>query len=177
MLATLVVLGGCRERSASNSREMLDAAGLLIDPCAGNSLRPGAGAPAQGVWLSESASGGRVLVRIGPARSDDNLLVVTRPVESLEVGASGDTIRARLDAATVALEPVPPLGSLGTAGSNPDSSAGSARAATYRVTGFVRLAAYESCPISDRGSRVRYLRRDRAGQIVTDVMLHRVAEQ
>jgi hypothetical protein len=115
---------------------------------------------------------------IGPALPDDRALVVTRPVESVEVNAAGDTIRHRREAATVSLELLPPPGlvTLGgglTAGSTDSSHA----AATYAVAPHIRLAAYEPCVTSGRGPRIRYLRRDTAGRIITDVMLRRASPQ
>jgi hypothetical protein len=180
-LGTMLVLSaslGCRERSAvRDPRPVLDAAGLVADPCAGDSLRPAAGAPAQGVWLNEQARGARVAVMIGPPTADEQALVVTRPVESMEVTPESDTIRHRLDAAKVSLELLPPPGSLGADSLPIDSTVRSPPAATYAVSANVRLAAYEPCVTSNRGPRVRYLRRDAAGQIVTDVMLYRASEQ
>jgi len=177
-MAALVGLVSCRERSAlPGSHQVLDAGGLLVDPCVGDSLRPAAGAPGQGRWLYESAAGGRVVATIGQALADDRALVVTRPVEIVEVAADGDTVRFHLDAAKVSLESLPALGSLGTGAVSPDSIASSQLAATYAVSALVRLAAYEPCAMSHRGPRIRYLRRDSAGRIVTDVMLSRASDQ
>jgi hypothetical protein len=50
-------------------------------------------------------------------------------------------------------------------------------AATYAASPDVRLASYEPCATSLRGPRIRYLRRDATGRIVTDVMLHRASGQ
>jgi hypothetical protein len=94
------------------------------------------------------------------------------------VSAAGDTIRHRVRAATVSLELLPPLGSVtlgGTAVADPAASPHPA--ATYALSTRVRLAAYEPCVTSRNGPRIRYLRRDAAGRIVTDVMLHRASEQ
>ena len=115
---------------------------------------------------------------IGPPRSANGALVVTRPVESVEVGATGDTIRHRVTAATVSLELLPSLGPIALGDSAPgDSAVGAQPAATYTLSPRVQLAAYEACVSSDRGPRIRYLRRDAAGRIVTDVLLHRASEQ
>ena len=160
-----------------DSRPVHNAAGAIADPCAGDSLLPAAGAPAQGLWSYEPPAGGRVVAMIGPTLADDRALVVTRPVETVEVGATGDTLRYHLDAAKVSLELVPPLNSLGTGVVRPGSAAPPHPAATYAVSAFVRLAAYEPCATGSRGPRIRYLRRDATGQIVTDVMLHRMSEQ
>jgi hypothetical protein len=181
ILITLVAPVACRERDAL--RGSVPSAGELADPCAGDSLRPAAAAPAHGLWLYEQPSPDargtrRVAAMIGPPRSDERALVVTRPVESVEVSASGDTIRYRAAAATVSLELLP--------ASDPDTidrrdladaTVSAHPAATYSVSSRVRLAAYEPCATSGRGPRIRYLRLDAAGRIVTDVMLHRASEQ
>ena len=116
-----IALGGCQEQKAL--RESLAAtAGDQGDACAGDTLRPAAAAPAEGLWLFEGASSvQRVAARIGPPQANDKALVVTRPVETVEVSVAGDTIRHRLDAATVSLELLPPLGSRAPGG---DSMAG-----------------------------------------------------
>lgn len=176
--AAFLALVSCRERSATaDSLAVRSAAGLVADTCAGDSLRPAAGAPAQGLWLYESAAGSQVVATIGQALADDRALVVTRPVEIVEVTADGDTVRSHLDAAKVSLESLPSLGSLGTGTVSPDSTASAQPAATYAVSDLVRLAAYEPCAMSHRGPRIRYLRRDSAGRIVTDVMLSRASDQ
>lgn len=174
---TLAALGACRERGAgADAVPPVVSAGQLADACAGDSLRPAAAAPAQGLWLYEQASGKRVAAMIGPPHADDRALVVTHPVESMEISASGDTLRHRFDAATVSLELLPPLGALGGA-AEADSPVNAHPVATYAVSPGVRLAAYEPCATSRRGPRIRYIRRDSAGRIVTDVMLIRASEQ
>ena len=180
--ATLVALlapGGCGEgRTLSGSAPAVASVAELADRCAGDSLRPATAAPAQGLWLYEGRSGERVAAMIGPQRSDDRALMVSRPVETVEVSAAGDTIRHRAAAATVSLELLPGLGQVTLGDGTPaDSSASAHPAATYPVSARVRLAAYEACATSRRGPRVRYLRRDAAGRIVTDVMLHRASDQ
>jgi hypothetical protein len=128
--------------------------------------------------LYEQSSGERVAAMIGPPLPADRALVVSRQVESVEVSASGDTVRHRASAATVSLELLPPLGPVTLGGSPPaDSTVGAQPTATYALSPGVRLAAYEPCATSRRGPRVRYLRRDAAGRIVTDVLLHRASEQ
>ena len=174
---TLAPLGACQERQVvAESVPSVVSTGELSRACAGDSLRPAAAAPAQGLWLFERASGERVAAMIGPPRPDERALVITRSVESLEVSASGDTLRHRTGAATVSLELLPPLGSFGGEGVA-DSVATPHPAATYAISPRVRLAAYEPCVTSNGGPRIRYLRRDAAGRIVTDVMLHRASEQ
>ncbi len=174
-----VALVGCREgETVARSVPPVGSAGELAAACAGDSLRPATAAPAQGLWLYERPSGERVAAMIGPARSADGALVVTRPVETMEVSASRDTIRHRVAAATVSLELLPPLAAIVLGGSAAlDSAAGAHPAATYVLSPRVRLAAYEACATSRRGPRIRYLRRDAAGRVVTDVLLRRASEQ
>jgi hypothetical protein len=128
--------------------------------------------------LYERASGERVAAMIGPPRAGDGALVVARQVETVEVSAAGDTIRHRVPAATVSLELLPPLGrtALGSSASV-DSAVGTQPAATYALSARVRLAAYESCATNGDGPRIRYLRRDATGGVVTDVLLRRVSER
>ena len=171
-------LGGCREQKAPRE-SLVASASEPGDTCAGDTLRPAAAAPAEGLWLFEGASSvERVAARIGPPQANDKALVVTRPVETVEVSMAGDTIRHHVDAATVSLELLPPLGR-GTPGRDgmADSTVSTHPAATYAPSPRVRLAAYEPCATSSRGPRIRYLRRDVAGRIVTDVMLQRASEQ
>jgi hypothetical protein len=99
-----------------------------------------------------------------------------RPVEILEVTAA-DTIRERIHTAMVSLELLPTLGRapLGEAGA--DTTVSSHPAATYAPSLRIRLAAYEPCLTSNTGPRTRYLRRDTAGRIVTDVMLRRESDR
>ena len=179
-IVVLAMLVACRQREPlTESRPPAVSTGALADACAGDSLRPAVAAPAQGLWLYERPSSAeRVAAMIGPARADDRALVLTRPVESVEVSAAGDTIRHRLTAAAVSLELLPPLGPDASGGRVPENSAASTHpAATYAVSPRVRLAAYEPCAMSGRGPRIRYLRHDAAGRIVTDVMLRRASEQ
>lgn len=178
-MTALVALGGCRERDTlGGSVPAVALAGELAVACPGDSLRPATAAPAPGLWLFERPSGERVAAMIGPPRPDDRSLVVTRPVESVEVSASGDTIRHRAGAATVSLELLPPLGAVTLGDSIPTAEpAGTHPAATYALSPRAWLAAYEPCATSRRGPRVRYLRRDAAGRIVTDVLMHRASEQ
>jgi hypothetical protein len=119
----------------------------------------------------------RVAALIGPPRSGEGTLVVTRPVETVEATPRGDTIRNRLEAASVTLELLPAIGPEMSGTGRPDTLVGSRPAATYAVSPRVRLAAYEPCATSHRGPRLRYLRRDSTGRIVTDVMLRRTSDQ
>ena len=177
-MLVLSAVPGCRERSvAREPSPPVVSTGQLADGCADDSLRPAVAAPAQGLWLNERAFAGRVAAMIGPATPDEQALVVTRPVESVEVSESGDTTRYRAGAAKVTLELLPPVGSLGADSMPAGSTAAPHPAATYAVSAHVWLAAYEPCATSHRGPRIRYLRRDSAGRIVTDVMLYRASEQ
>jgi hypothetical protein len=115
---------------------------------------------------------------VGPQRTDDRSLIVTRPVETMEVTVAGDTIRHAAGAAAVTLELLPPFGAVAPSKSAPSDLAGGRHpAATYAVSSRVRVAAYEPCAAGSREPRIRYLRRDAAGRIVTDVLLHRTSEQ
>jgi len=179
-IVTLAALCACRDRQTLAQSLPADAsAGALVDACAGDSLRPSAAAPAEGLWIYERPrSRERVAARIGPPRPDDRALAVTRPVETVEMSVAGDTIRHRLAAATVSLELLPAPGSatLGS-GAAAGSAFGSSPAATYALTPRLHVAAYEPCATSGRGPRLRYLRRDSAGRIVADVMLRRASDQ
>jgi len=169
----------CRERKASQESLAVVSAGESGDRCGGDSLRPAAAAPAEGLWLYERPSSRqRVAARIGPPRPDDGKLVITRTVEIMEVTATADTIRQRLDTARVSLEILPALGRTTLGGDRlADSTVSSHPAATYAPSPHIRLAAYEPCVTSSRGPRTRYLRRDAAGRVVTDVMLTRASDR
>ena len=175
----LTMLVACREGQAlRESVPALASTGAVADLCVGDSLRPSAAAPAQGLWLYDGRpSRERVVAMIGPARQEARALVVTRPVESMEVSAAGDTIRHRLAAAIVSLELLPSIGGALGLGSVADSAVIAHPAATYAVSPNVLLAAYDPCVTSAQGPRIRYIRRDPKGRIVTDVMLRRASEQ
>ena len=179
MAIVAALLGGaCQERMATPTPSLLQSAGDARDVCSADSLRPAAAAPAEGLWLYERPdSKTRVAARIGPARPDDRKLVVMRPVEILEVTAEADTIRQRTDTAMVSLELLPALGRAALGDGSPDTTGGSHPAATYAPSPRIRLAAYESCITSNTGPRTRYVRRDTAGRIVTDVMLRRESDR
>ena len=129
--------------------------------CELDSVHPATGAPAEGLWgFEERATAHRVAVMIGPARSEVGATRVTRSVETLESRPGSDTIRHLSDTASVHLEFIPPL---------------ERPAAIYAVGPLVRLASYEPCG-PDRGQPlIRYLRLDRDGRVVTDVLLQREA--
>jgi len=83
----------------------------------------------------------------------------------------------------VRLELLPPL----RGGSRPDSGTGPSDeqheqhpadqhpAAVYAVTPLILLASYEPCAIGAAVPRLRYIRRDANGRVVTDVMLARTS--
>src|SRR4051812_8549793 len=105
-LMALAAFGACGDRQTQTFGESLPAVSSTGEPaaaCGGDSLRPAAAAPARGLWLY-SPSRERVAAMIGLPRPDDHALVVARRVETMEVSATGDTIRQRLDSATVSLE-------------------------------------------------------------------------
>ena len=171
------LLAACQERVATPAPSLVQSAGDAHSVCSGDSLRPAAAAPAEGLWLYERAnSKTRVAARIGPARPDDRKLVVMRPVEILEITAA-DTIRQRIDTAMVSLELLPALGQSPFGDGAPDTTLSSHPAATYAPSPRIRLAAYEPCITSNSGPRTRYLRRDAAGRVVTDVMLRRESDR
>ncbi len=180
--ATLAAAVACRDGSREGTARVMPAAnGALQDvapACAGDELRPTVAAPAPGLWTSEQAGRGkRVAVLIGPPRSDGRTLAVMHQVESVEIDLAGDTLRSRLDAARVHLELLPPPGMTTSDATSADTLAPSHQpTATYALSAHVRVAAYEPCLTSTRGPRVRYLRRDGKGGIITDVMLQRTSQ-
>ena len=147
--------------------------------CVGDSLRPTVAAPAPGLWTNErTATGQRVAVLIGPPRSDARTLAVMHQVESVEIEPAGDTLRSRLDAARVQLELLPPPGMATSRDATATDTLTPAQpTATYALSAHIRVAAYEPCLTSTRGPRVRYLRRDARGGIITDVMLMRTSHE
>jgi hypothetical protein len=128
--------------------------------CGVDSVRPSTGAPAEGLWAyADPATSHRVAARIGPSGSAAGATRVTRTVETLETRPGADTIRHASDTASVKLEFIPPF---------------DRAAAVYSIGPLVQLAAYEPC----RGHQeplIRYLRKDAAGRLTTDVLLHREA--
>jgi hypothetical protein len=180
VVATVATAGACRggETRGRALSALGGAGGDVALACVGDSLRPTVAAPAPGLWVDERPRAeGHVAVLIGPPRSDDRALAVVHPVESVEVEAAGDTLRSRLDRAIVHLELLPPPGA-----SADDDEKGAPRpraqpTATYALSPRVRVAAYEPCLTSSRGPRIRYLRRDARGRIITDVMLRRTSRE
>ena len=175
-MIALLATAGCAERETPGMKlSALVATGDLDPACAGDSLRPSAAAPAQGLWLyNRPLSEERVAAMIGPTHEDSRRLAVTRPVETVEIDAGGDTVRASIDTASVTLELLPPSGITTLGGKAADSTL-LQPAATYVLSARVRLAAYEPCATSSRAPHVRYIRRDASGKIVTDVMLLRAS--
>ena len=158
-----LLVGACDLRADRESP--IHAVGLNVAAvdvgCGADSVRPSSGAPAEGLWAyADSATSHRVAVRIGPIGGTVGATRVTRTVETLEARPGADTIRHVSDSASVQLEFIPPL---------------DRAAAVYAIGPLVRLAAYEPC----RGQQeplIRYLRKDAAGRVATDVLLHREAK-
>ena len=171
-------LVACRERRTPEGRApaAVSASGELA-LCVGDPLRPATAAPAQGLWVSDSTAskGGRVVALIGPPGSDDRTLKVRHLVEVIEIEPTGDTVRTRLDGATVTLELLPLLGADSLGGDSLGARASTQPAATYVLSRRIRLAAYEPCVTSAVGPLVRYLRLDSSGRAVTDVLLRRAS--
>ena len=185
LLLAALALGACTGHEVSKRATETPAASAEDRAaCMGDSLRPVAAAPAPGLWLGDAAASGvRVAAMIGPPQPNDRSLAVIRPVESMEVTTAGDTIHHRVAAASVSLELLPAPRGEGQRDATSADSVGRADggttqpAATYAPSPEVRLASYEPCATSSRGPRIRYLRRDARGRIVTDVMLHRASAQ
>jgi hypothetical protein len=149
-------------------------AGALETPTCGDSLRPATAAPAEGLWVYEQASVGRVAAMVSPSRVQPGEARVTRRVETIEVRPDGKTTRAAIDTAVVHLELLPaPTDSLGRvlAGVRPSPTP----AAVYAVSPRIVLASYEPCAVGGTTPRLRYLRRDGNGHPVIDVMLRRTS--
>ena len=169
------VLGsvGCRDRTPAAASAAPAAAIALEAPgCGDDSLRPATAAPAEGLWVFESASTGRVAAMVGPSQVRPGETRVVRRVETMETRLDGKTIRFALDTAVVHLELLPaPPDSLGRV----SAGARVAAAAVYAVSPRIILASYEPCAASGANPRLRYLRRDADGHTVIDVMLRRTS--
>ena len=109
---------------------------------------------------------------VGPARPADGSARILRRVETLEVKDGDSPLRRETDTASVRLEILPPfheaLASRDRASGDSDRPA-----ATYAVDALTLLASYEPCAASGELPRIRYIRRDARGGLVTDVMLRR----
>lgn len=158
-----LLVGACDPRADRESP--IHAAGLNVAAadvgCGADSVRPSSGAPAEGLWAyGDPATSHRVAARIGAIGITVGATRVTRTVETLEARPGADTIRHVSDSASVQLEFIPPL---------------DRAAAVYAIGPLVRLAAYESC-LGQQEPLIRYLRKDAAGRVTTDVLLHREAK-
>ena len=177
-MATLALgLVACGDRAALRPPAQQASFGAAdIVGCAGDSLRPVIAAPAQGRWVSESTdSAVNIAVLIGAAPLADSVWRITRPIESVETTRNGDTVRARVASVSVNLERLPIRVSAALGESTENSVVDSQSVAVYAVSPHIRLAAYEPCSATERAPRVRYVRRDSAGRVVTDVMLRRAS--
>ena len=157
----VLALGAC---DPSADREPpRDAVQLAVvqAECDSDSIHPATAAPAEGLWVHEDRSTlHRVAALVGPAQVAAGHTQLRRRVETLETRLGSDTVRQVSDTASVRLELVPPFAS---------------PAAVYPVGPLVLLASYEPCSPGLREPLIRYLRRDAMGQVVTDVLLQRVA--
>jgi hypothetical protein len=174
----MAAAAGCRETRAPIDGGAVAGFVALPEPpvtCTGDSLRPATAAPAEGLWVYEGPAGGRVAAMIGPPGSKSGEPRLTRPVATIETTPDGRTIRHALDTAVVRLELLPtPGGSLGTDSATRWTNGGQP-AAVYAVTRRILLASYEPCVVSHEPPRLRYLRRDAEGRVVTDVILERTS--
>ena len=161
VLASILTIGACELNAERDAPA--DAAQLTLGDaeCHYGSVRPAAGAPAEGLWVYEDRSTlHRVAAMIGPTQLSTGSAHLTRRVETLETRSGTDTVRHSSDTASVRLELVPPF---------------EQPAAVYPVSALVRLSAYEPCVSGTREPLIRYLRRDGQGRVITDVLLEREA--
>ena len=175
--AATLVLASCWPGDASTSRRDVSHGALSQGPkCETDSLRPSTAAPAEGLWLAdESSQARRVAVMVGPARAIEGDLRVLRRLEAIEVGTRGDTLRNETNGATVHLELLPARSAEALGVTADDTGRGQHPVATYAVGSAVIVAAYEACTTGVTSPRLRYLRLDSRGRVVTDVMLKRVS--
>ena len=172
-MAMWAIAGGC-----GAAAPQLEAAKRPLDTaasdCHGGSLRPSALPPTEGVWSYQSGDGnGRVAVMLGPTELRGASAVVTRSIEAIEAGPTGER-RSRVDTAVVHIDLLPPYG-------RPSPQIGTGRraaeqaAAAYAITPRILIAAYEAC--GEGGApAIRYLRRDSVGRVAVDAILHRDPE-
>ena len=172
-----LILASCRRGDATSGRAGVANGALSQAPsCEGDSLRPSTAAPAEGLWLADdSTQARRIAVMVGPARAIEGDLRVLRRLEAIEVGAGGDTVRHETNGAAVHLDlvparPAPALGAVAADAAHPQQPV-----ATYAVGTAVIVAAYEACATGVTSPRLRYIRHDAKGRVVTDVMLQRVS--
>jgi len=176
MRTLLLGLAGCRGGNGSGDPPAAASASVaaVAPTCVSATLRPATAAPAEGLWIYEdSAMGQRVAAMVGPAHPADGSARILRRVEALEVKDGDRPLRYETDTASVRLEILPPfrdarLTSLDRASGDSDRPA-----ATYAVDARTLVAAYEPCAASGELPRIRYIRRDARGGVVTDVMLRR----
>jgi len=177
LITATLALAGCSGGDATTNRKDVSNGALSQDPkCWADSLRPSTAAPAEGLWLADASSQvQQVAVMVGPARAIEGDLRVLRRLEAIEVGTGGDTLRNETSGATVHLELLPARSAetLGVASS--DTVHEQHPVATYAVGSTVIVAAYEACTTGVASPRLRYLRHDSRGRVLTDVMLQRVS--
>ena len=177
VIITTLALASCWRGDGTMSRK--DVSNGALTPgaaCEADSLKPSTAAPAEGLWLAEESSQARrVAVMVGPARTMEGELRVLRRLEAIEVGTGGDTLRNETNGASVHLGLVPArsVETLGVAVG--DTGQAQHPVATYAVGPVVIVAAYEACATGGTSPRLRYLRRDSRGRVVTDLMLQRVS--
>ena len=175
LAALALVLSACAptDQPAAEVSSVSEAIAALPAVCSTDSLRPVTAAPAAGLWIGE---GGRPAVRVaamvGPASTDADRARITRRVETLELRSPVDSLRLATDTASVTLELLPPLHPQRGLRARGRAEATEA-AAVYAISPRVVLASYEPCAASAGEPRIRYLRRDARGVVVTDLMLRR----
>ena len=172
--ALAVVLAGCAQTDTPPAEVSSVSAALAAVPavCSADSLRPVTAAPAAGLWIGErERPATRVAAMVGPASTDGERARITRRVKTLELLSAMDSIRSTTETASVALELLPPYRPRRM---QVDSRADATEAAAvYAISPRVLLASYEPCAASAGEPRIRYLRRDERGAVVTDLMLRR----
>jgi hypothetical protein len=177
LITAALALVGCWRGEPPASRQGISNGALSQVPeCETDSLRPSTAAPAEGLWLAEESTQARhVAVLVGPAGAIEGDLRVLRRLEAIEVVMSGDTLRSESSGAAVRLELLPARSdeTLGVAVG--DSARPRHPVATYAVGPAVLVGAYEGCAMGITSPRLRYLRQDAKGRVVTDVMLRRVS--
>ena len=179
LVTMMLILTGCQRGDATSGHSGV-ANGLVSQApaCEGDSLRPSTAAPAEGLWLADDSSQARrIAVMVGPAGAIEGDLRVLRRLEAIEIGAGGDTVRHETNGAAVHLELVPgrPAGALGAVAA--DTGHPQQPVATYAVGTAIIVAAYEACATGITSPRLRYIRHDGKGRVVTDVMLRRVSRR
>lgn len=173
-LGVLGFLAGCRANGTTKSAAVHSGSALCVD----GSASPATAAPAVGLWTGRrSGADVHVTARIGhPHVAGTISEPVSHHVETLETRRGKPPLRTIRNRATVRLEVLPPyLGDRAPSEFSTPAAVESHPVATYALPERVILASYESCGAVDPKPLVRYLRRDEVGQIVTDVLLHRLS--